>query len=371
MKRRHLRLALPRLAELSDDTPCAFALVDRHGQLLRAGALPLDRIASALPSEPLCVVLAPDDAVATRVAMPPVSARQLSAAVAAAIEPLVLSDIADVCIAHSPRDAHGMVTVAWAQRRAIVALWARLAALGLTVNGIFAHTLAVPVAPPAPSAQNQAWPVDAGQQQAAPLPDVAWWQAPLPAWSLAAPALRPASQSHPWRAARRWAVASAVLWLAGLMLYAHQQMREVRALQDAMQRLVQTAFPQIPVVIAPLKQAGDARDALRRTHGMQGGDDFLPIAVGAARVLDFAAGHVHALHYDEGRLRLTLTEGYTLPANEAALMQAAAAQSLRLEKDAQTAHVWHVWAGGDANRPDNRPNSRPVSRAAHAKQSPR
>jgi len=346
MKQPHLRLALPPLAQLRDDTPCAFALVDRHGRLMRAGELPLARIAHELPRHALCAVLAPDDAVLAQVNIPPVAARQRPAAVAAAVEPLALSDLADLCIAHSARDAQGVVTVAWAERRAIVHLWQRLAALGLRVHALFA---------PAQLAST-----DDPRDALRPLADTQRFS-PLPAWSLAQPALRPANASQAWRGALRWALATAVLWLAGLYAYANQQMREVQRLQDAMQTLVRQTFPQIPVVIAPLKQASDARDALRRTHGMQGGADFLPTALAAARLLEFAAGHVRALHYADGRLRITLGEGYTPPSNEDALLRAASAQALRLEKDAQTAHTWHVWASGDANAAAERATNGPIS----------
>ncbi len=327
--KKHLRLALPPLARLVPGSPCAFALVDRHGALLRAGELPLDRIAAEVPVEPLHAFLAPGDAITVSVPVPPLPPRQMDAAVASAIEPLALSDIADLCIAHGPRGASGEAAVAWAERRAIARAWELLDAAGLQVAAIVPHELALPADDPHPDSPLS-------------LPADARWLAPLPGWSLARSDVRPASRSRPWRGAIAWAGAAALLWLAGLHFYAGQQEREIVALQDGMQGIVQETFPQIPMVIAPLKQAADARDALRLARGVAGGDDFMPLALGAARVLPFAAGHVRAMRFAEGTLTLTLAEGYAPPGNEAALVQAAAAQVLSLEKDKQLLHTWHV-----------------------------
>jgi len=337
-RRRHLRLALPPLAQLHAESPCAFALFDRKQVLLRAGELPLARIAQDVPKAPLYVILAPQDAVVVRLPVPPLPARQLDAAVRFAVEPLALSDVDALCIAHGPRDAQGQVTAAWVDRQALARAWAQLAAAHLDVTAIIPHALAVPAD-------------DAQPQQPLQLPADARWTTPLPSWSLAHSALRPAQAARPWRGLITLAAATTLLWLGGFSIYATRQAREMTTLQADMVRMVRETFPHIPVVIAPLKQASAARDALRVSQGLNDDAGFLALALAAAQTLDFAAQRVQSLHYVDGALSLTLAEGYTPPANEAALAQAAARQSLALEKDAIVAHTWRVRRADAANTP--------------------
>lgn len=174
------------------------------------------------------------------------------------------------------------------------------------------------------------------------LPADARWLAPLPAWSLARPEWRPARPAQRWRLPLIWAAAAVLLWVAGLNLYAAQLRNEAQALRAGAEQAVRTAFPAIAAVLDPLRQARGQRDMLRAAHGMAGHDDFMPLALDAARVLNFAAGHVSVLSYGEGRLTLVLAEGYVPPADETGLRQAAAAESLTLQKDAGQAHTWHV-----------------------------
>ncbi|MFA7625112.1 MAG: GspL/Epsl periplasmic domain-containing protein, partial [Pusillimonas sp.] len=105
---------------------------------------------------------------------------------------------------------------------------------------------------------------------------------------------------------------------------------------------VMQAFPQVQVVIDPVRQAQQQRDALRRLQGDAVDDDFVPLALAAANVLDFSEGRVRALHYTQGVLTLTLAEGYVPPANEAALAQSASVRQLKLEREDSKPHVWRV-----------------------------
>jgi general secretion pathway protein L len=163
----------------------------------------------------------------------------------------------------------------------------------------------------------------------------------LPLWSLARPDWRQASLTSPWRGAAIWTGEAALLWVLGLHIYAVQLRNEARTLRNTTEQAVLTAFPSISIVIDPVQQARGQRDAMRLAGGTAGEDDFLPLALAAAKVLDFAAGHVASLHYDKGKLSLVLAEGYIPPANEAVLHQAAAVQSLTVTKDEKAAHTWH------------------------------
>ena len=142
-----------------------------------------------------------------------------------------------------------------------------------------------------------------------------------------------------------------MLWLLGVNIHAAQLRGEARALEASMEEAVRKAFPTLPVIIDPVRQARGQRDMLRLAGGTAADDDFMPLAIGAAKVLGFAEGHVASLRYENDKLTLVLAEGYVPPTNEAALHQAAAVQSLMLEKDQDAAHTWHIRrAGVQANR---------------------
>lgn len=325
-----LRLALPPLAQFSPATPLPFALFDREGRLLRAAQLPLRDMAQAgLPLDNVQVILAPGDAIVTTVVVPPVNSRQLHAAVLGSIEPMALSDPEDLCVAHGPRDASGQVAVAWTARQPLLQAWKQLSDAGLRISAIVPHALAIPPSDPHPD-------------QPLALPADARWQAPLPRWSLARQELRPASGIQRWRGALLWCAAAALLWIIGLQIHAAQLRGQAQALQQSMEQSLRKAFPEIPVIIDPVRQAQAQRNALRLAHGASADDDFIPLAMAAAVTLEFAANYVGSLRYRNGELLLTLREGYSPPGNEAALRQTAATHGLIVEKDDKVAHTWHI-----------------------------
>lgn len=324
-----LRLALPPLASLTPDTPIPFALFDRGGSIRRSGTLPASQLATLAPGRRAQAILHPGEAVVTVVDLPPVPARRLDAAVQGRIEPMALEPLGELCVAHGPQTADGTVQAAWVSRRLLLKAWQMLHDAGLKLDAIVPFELALPQGDPTPHAPLE-------------LPADDRWRAPLPAWSLARAQWRPAARHSRWRAPLAWAAAALGLWLAGLNLYAVQLRGEARALQVRNEQAVREAFPEIPVIIDPLRQARNQYDMLRAGQGMTAHDDFMPVALDAAQVLSFAAGHVAALHYHDGRLRLELAPGYTPPADEAALTRAAAAQALDVRKDSDAANVWIV-----------------------------
>jgi len=325
----HLRLSLPPFAQITPQSIMAFALFDRNGRLMRSGELPLEQLADALPVEQVRAILHPVDAVVATVQLPPLPARRMPDAVQSSVEPMALDDIANLCITHGPRAPDGTVCVAWADRRALIAAWQQLANARLQITALLPCELALPDGDPHPDLP-LALPVDAR------------WHAPLPTWSLANPKWRPKSKTRRWRGAALWSGAAALLWLLGLNLYAAQLRDEAQTLHANTELTLRTAFPSIGIIIDPVRQAQGQRDLLRLANGTAGEDDFMPLALDAARVLDFAEGHLASLHYEKQQLTLVLAEGYTPPSNEAALQQAAAVQSLTLEKDKDAAHTWHV-----------------------------
>ncbi len=329
MKKKHIRLVLPALADLTEQSEVSYAVVDRDGGVLRSGTLPLAGLGVERATGPVWVILAPGDAVTASVQLPPLTGRKLEAAVASGVEPMALSDVEDLCIGFGPRGADGKAQVAWAGRRAIAGLWQRLGQMGLDVGGIVPHELAIPAD-------------DENPGQGLQLPVGPRWLAPLPGWSLARDEVRPAAQLRHWRKPLVWAAAAAVVWVLGLQIHAWQLRHEMRALRSQIETSVRQAFPSIPVIIDPVRQAQQQRDALRLAQGVAREDDFIPMAAATARILPFADKQVRAMLFESGQLTLTLGDGFQPPANDAALRQAASVESLLLEKDAVSPLGWHV-----------------------------
>ncbi|WYX31761.1 type II secretion system protein GspL [Achromobacter denitrificans] len=281
-------------------------------------------------------MLHPADVIATTVHIPDVARARFAAAVHSALEPLVLSDLDALAIGHGPRGADGAVPLAWAAREPVRRAWSLLNAQGLRARALIATQTLAPDASapdaPAPDAST-------------PLRDPAdpRWLAPSPSWSLAMPRLAPARASR-WRPVWRWSAAAAVVWIAGLNGYASQLRAEADALRDRMRRQVLAAFPDLPVVLDPARQAQQGLDALQANRGAASAGDFLPLARAAAQALPFAADKVARLTYADQSLTLQLAdagEQSQRVAETPALIQQAAALGLKLER-ADSDHTWRV-----------------------------
>ncbi|HUH87847.1 MAG TPA: type II secretion system protein GspL [Pusillimonas sp.] len=327
--RPHFRLALPTLDRLGTETCIAFIQVDKEGRVARAGESAPAELAALAGSSPVYALLHPNDAVVVSVTVPPVPPRNLDAAVAASIEPMILSNIEQLCIGHGPRAPDGTVIAAWTARKPLLGAWALLAQAGLNVKAFLPQSLAIQAD-------------DARPEEPLTLPAGPRWLGLLPNWSMAPENLRPASAGGRWRKAAWWGAAAAAVWVVGLNLYASNLESEVDVIRHDMQKVVKTAFPHIPTIIDPLRQAQKQRDALRLAQGVVPADDFMPLALATAQVLAFARGHVRALHYQKGVLTLELVEGYLPPDDETALVQSAAVQQLVLTKDPSRPGVWHA-----------------------------
>src|SRR3546814_14904481 len=122
---------------------------------------------------------------------------------------MALADIRQLCLAHGTRAADGTVTVAWTARESLANAWAMLAEAGLNIVAFVPNSLALPTQDP---------------QHAKPLglPATPRWLAPLPGWSLAHVALRPASARGRWRKAIFLSVPAADVWLIGFNWYVAQ-----------------------------------------------------------------------------------------------------------------------------------------------------
>lgn len=321
-----LRIALPALAEFSADSPLPYAWFDRRGRCARQGELTLHAMGHAYPHAACEAVLHPDDVIAATVQIPAVASKRFAAAVHSALEPLVLSDLDTLAIGHGPRAADGSVALAWSPREPLRRAWGLLNAQGLRAHALIAPQTLAP-------------------ESAAPLRDPAdpRWLAPSPSWSLAMPQLAPARVSR-WRPVWRWSAAAAAVWIAGLNLHASQLRSEAQALQSGMRRQVLAAFPDLPVVLDPARQAQQGLDALRAHRGAASAGDFLPLARAAAQALPFAADKVARLTYADQALTLQLADAGDPSqrlAETPALIQQAAALGLKLERG-DTDNIWRI-----------------------------
>src|SRR5690606_24433989 len=121
-----------------------FALLDRQHAIQRAGELPLAELAAAVPASRNEGILRPADCVVATGPVPPVSTHRLQAAVAGAVEPMLLGDIESLAIAHGPRMGDGSVTVAWTAREPLARALRLLADCGLPADALIPAPLALP-----------------------------------------------------------------------------------------------------------------------------------------------------------------------------------------------------------------------------------
>jgi len=290
-----LRIALPPLAQWTDSMPLAYAWLDRQGRVARGGALPATELAAAFGQARSQIVLHPDDVIVAAITIPAVPANRYAAAVRGALEGLILGDLDALAIGHSKRAGDGTVIAAWTPRDALRNAWQRLSAAGLSVQAFY------PL---------QVWSNAPSVEQPEPLHHTQdpRWQAQNPGWSLAVPQLAPRQPSR-WRGAAAWLAGAAAIWIIGLNIYAAQLQSEAQQLTQRMERDVRDAFPNVPVVLDPVRQAQQGRDALRAGQGNTSGSDLLSLARVAAQVLPFTADAVDLLTYQNDALTLTLRDG--------------------------------------------------------------
>lgn len=315
-----LRIALPMLADLTAGTSLDYVWFDRKGQSARRGALSVQGLATAFPNVPVQAVLHPHDAIVTSVQVPAVPSSRFEAAVRGALEALVLGDVDSLAIGHGTRGKDGEVTVAWANSAALQRAWLQLSQAGLPVRAL------IPLQT-----------LDAAKSEA-PLaePNDPRWAVDAPDWSLALPHLAP-QQTSPWRPVLRWAALAAVLWIAGLNIYASQLRSQATRLREGMTAQVRATFPTIPVVLDPVRQARQGYEALMAGGNTSDPSDFLTLARAAAQTLPFAADQVDVLNYHDRALTLTLAKtdnpADTHVSDMPAIVQKATAAGIRIERD--------------------------------------
>lgn len=337
----HTRLTLPPLGRLNADSVVGFAVLDRMGTVLDTAELALNVVRSRCRG-PVYALLHQDDAIVAQIDVPPVPARHLDAAIAARIEPMLIGDLADVVLAHGPRQASGRVAVAWSGRKALQAASQTLHTHGLQVHGWIPFSLAQPTgtAPNEPA-------MGAHSRQV--------WQSALPGWFLAVETAGSAVDWQRWRGAVVMSCACAFVWLAGLQLYAIRLNNEMQSLGDAMVQSAQALLPRGQIVLDPLKQARQQLATWQARNGKSSSDDFIVMAGKAAHVLQFAQGQVVSANFTDGRLTLELAQGYKDPDDPKALQQQAARYGLVVQRLTSPERAWQIENITDASRQEPRP----------------
>jgi general secretion pathway protein L len=132
---------------------CPFALAGDGGQLLQQGAAALGNLADLVASaRRVVLLLSASDVTLLRVAVPPLSAARLKAALPGLVEDQILGDPADCVLAAGPADAEGMRTVAVVQRAWLEVLAQALVAQGAHSVSALPAQLCLPYQPGAVSA---------------------------------------------------------------------------------------------------------------------------------------------------------------------------------------------------------------------------
>ncbi len=357
-----LRLLLPPWSD-GDASRGAVQCGWRHpdGTWRDGGMLALDDIAERFRPKRVEVCLHPGDVPTAGFTLPPLSGRRLQAAVLGAIEPCALRPLETLVTGFGVRGSDGTVPAAWVGRD-VVDGWSSL----LRRHGMVVRELHLPAAfLPCPDAGWTACQVDRwlvvrtgrdlgfthwlpeGMDRAAGIAACAGDDAALPAlrWVGAGSdgddvAARWAGEGWRWSlpAGGSGAGSARGAALAGLNVYAAQLAAQGQALKRQMAARVKAAFPDVPVVVNPVQQARQQKEALAAGAQPSAKGDYAGLARAAASLLSQApAGQVQGLRYTAGELRIRWRDG-AAPETEAlrALQAQAREQGLAVEGDVGT-----------------------------------
>ncbi|WP_246288288.1 type II secretion system protein GspL [Achromobacter pestifer] len=307
----------------------------------------------------------PGDMSMTEIDLPPLPAKRQRVAVLGAVELLALAPPKSLAVGFGVRNAAGSVPVAWMSASVLATSLRDLQQHGLPVHAVYP--------PPAflPNPEEASWPertagailiddwavvrtkVDGGFLQPVPaghtelaqvnarlqplLPDSSqlhWLdvggpvdadsgQAPTPwtgggwNWTIPTGITSTHGAEHRWLGpALGWAATAAAVWLVGLNLYASQVAAQGQALTRQMSTQVKAAFPEVSVVLNPLQQARQLRDARRAGAVSVDAADFGALTRAAAALLTQAEGQVQRLDFRDGQLTVRWREGAAPNAEE-------------------------------------------------------
>lgn len=361
-----LRLLLPPLRTLVEESVVSYAVTNKKGDWPKHyDRRPLSELAQHAAGARIEAFLHPSDLTLTTVWLPPLPAAKMRVAVVGLADPLILGDPDSVIIAHGRRDDEGNLTIAWVDRAVAEAAQEICRRCGVTLRSLIPSPFFLPIT----VAGWTAWEIDgyavvridadrgfiqpvpveplntsdvlsagstsfiARVMQATPS-TITWVGKNLPSWwpansaiasSVIAPeqcwAVLPPSWTLPllnsgdrgaapnWSRPLLYCAAAALAWLVGLNLYAARLQHAGETLEQQLNRRVQDVFPALAIVVDPLRQARQQRDA-RRAAMADGADAELAFLLqGARKHMAFAAGQVQTIRYEAGALELELVRG--------------------------------------------------------------
>ena len=383
-----LRMVLPPARHL-DTLPVRCAWRSSAGVWHGAAFEGLPAIAARFQARRVEFCPHPADVSMTQIELPPLPARRQRIAVLGAIELLALTPPHDLAVGFGPRSDKGIVPVAWMSAGVLSSCVQTLHAHGLPAHAVF------PLPAFLPGPQDASWPrgeavavclddwvvlrtgaeegalhpVSAGcadlaqiGARLAPLlpdsPSLQWLEmdqptqaqrgpAPVPwtgtgwSWTLPMNKTMAGAADRRWLGpAIGWAATAAAVWLLGLNLHASQVAGQGQALARQMRAQVKAAYPEVSVVLNPLQQARQLRDARRAGVGSVESADFAVLMRASAALLPQAEGQVQALDFGDGQLQIRWREGATPGPQELKSLQVQAQDhGLAVQLDGGVLHV--------------------------------
>lgn len=386
MKVRSLRLMLPVLHALDRAARVPFAYRQADEPWVDGGTAPLAEIAAGWRADGVELFLHPQDCAMADIPLPPLPPAKCRQAVQGEVESLALVAVEQLAIGHGPCCAAGTIPVAWTAQAPLRQALAMLTDMGFSVKGVFPAPFCLPVAddggwsaaivdgwglvrtgvdtamvlPVSFSAQEMSGAASHGDEMRCgddPQYDdglrhfqqlladgghiVQWagarssrqWSGPVPSWRMPDVAQRTAGAHR----GLGWGLAACGLgllaWVGGLNLYAGSLADQGMRIQQDMRARVRAAFPELPVIVNPLQQARQQRDARLSGAGGDGQPDpWTMLARASASLLQALDGQVAEITYGKGALTVTLRGGRQVDAARmAALMQQAGEAGVQLE----------------------------------------
>ncbi len=352
------RCLLPPLAEFTEAASLSCVRLDARGAPQEQAELTLAELARRRQGLPVELFLHPRDCRLASLELPALPAAKLAAAVNCAAEALVLGDPTQLRLAHGPRGAAGRLSLGWLEASLLAPLEQALQRLRLDVRQVQATPYLLPlrddgwvagewdghlllrasladaVVHPLPEqgmgelpeglrlywlGERPAW-NSAALERAEALDEALRWSGPASPWGLALKSPVTSAGNGTWKMPLVCAALALLVWVAGLNLYAGQLAGQGQSLQRQSSQRVQQAFPELPVVLDPLRQARERRDAY--LAGKADGDAAPGLAAllhGAGEAMPFLAGRLQRLDYHAGELDLELLPGP--PGGDAAAWQ--------------------------------------------------
>jgi general secretion pathway protein L len=335
------------------------------------GLRTLEGLVEKFAAKRIEVCLHPGDVPMAMFTLPPLSGARMRAAVRGAIEPCALQPLENLVTGFGPRAADGTVPAAWVSRAVMDGWLALLRKHGLQVRELHLPCAFLPYSAEAGiGCRVDRWlVVRTGKSQGfvqwlpegmgGPAADVQWlgeeeadrrWSGEGWSWSLAggesAAGSVGAALAGP---AVGWGALALAVWLTGLNVYAHQLAAQGQGLKRQMAARVKAAFPDIPVVVNPVQQAKQQKDALAAGAAPTASADAASLLRATATLLaQTPAGQVQGLRYTAGQLHIRWRDGGAPGAEDRRALQARAAeQRLSANADADGLRVTAATAAAE------------------------